>query len=209
MARIPEKIEEQRKSRRKHLRQAARAQSRRLKALARRDWPAARTALAVRRRHREAAQQDLKDIRALRAEYSEKGRLKRLARNNRRVIGKSGRTWVDGHQVASWIAVILFEARADGVVFRVTSGERSYATALYLWNNAGRLGLIHYVSVAFPCNSNHCGVIFPKGAVDLYPWQNFLNWLRRQHKLGRHENLKSYHDVVGSRDDVHFSHTGH
>jgi hypothetical protein len=122
---------------------------------------------------------------------------------------KHGLTWIDGHQVASWIAPILFEARRDGVRFTVTSGIRTLATAQYLWNNAYRLGLIHYVSVAYPCSSNHCGYVYPAGAADCSPPWSLIEWLRRQHAKGRHTILKSYHDVVGSRDDVHFSHTGH
>lgn len=165
--------------------------------------------LVIVRRHREAAQTCLHDIRALRSEAHVKSRLIRWLRHNRKVIGKNGLTWVDGHQVATWVAKILLEARADGVHFTVTSGIRTLATAQYLWNNAGRLGLIHYVSVAYPCSSNHCGYVYPKGAADCSPPWSLIAWLRRKHAQGKHTELKSYHDVVGSRDDVHFSHTGH
>ena len=203
---IPAKIRKLQAERREHTRIVRRHRLIRVKALTKQTRS---SETRIINRHLAARHQNLLDIRALRAEYHKHNVIVRRVRNNRTVIGSSGLTWVDGHQVSSWIAKILFTARKQGVNFYVTSGIRTLATATYLWNNAGRLGLIHYVSVAYPCQSNHCGFVFPKGAVDLSPWEFFLYWLRRQHSLGRYEELKSYHDVVGSRDNVHFSHTGH
>jgi hypothetical protein len=218
------RIERLRKERRGHLRKALRARARRTIALAKlarphtkaqgRRWRAdAQSALRVRRRHRESAQEDLADIRALRADCHKHSLFVRWLRHNRSVIGTGGTTkYFDGHRVATWIVdLYLAPARRAGVQFYVTSGERSLATAQYLWNNAGRLGLVHYVNVAYPCTSNHCGVVFPKGAVDAWDRDGGSDRLRayiRAHQVAGRE-LRAYHDVVGTRDEPHYSHTGH
>jgi len=204
------KIHKLRAERREHFRIVARHRAARVKSLSLGRKAKAAAELRIIRRHRKAAQVAKADIRALEAEKKKHNWLVRKARNARKVRRTSGTlTWVDGHQVATWIAEIILRARREGVHFTVTSGIRTLATAQYLWNNASRLGLIHYVSVAYPCSSNHCGAVYPKGAVDLSPPWAFIAWLRREHAHGRATNLKSYHDTVGGRDDVHFSHTGH
>ena len=86
--------------RRQALRRAKRAGRRRRKALRRKDYKEARNALRVQRRWREKAQSYMQDIRARRR--SLKNRIKAKARK--------GTVWMDGKEVAGWIAPILQDA---------------------------------------------------------------------------------------------------
>ena len=120
---------------------------------------------------------------------------------------KSGVTTRDGEEVAAWIAPFIDHARAHGWQGRVNDGTRSLANAWYLWNNSARLGLIHYVSVAFPGSSNHIGYVWPKGAIDVSDAETFARLEHGRTINGR--TLRAYKRVVGPRDDPHFSATGH
>jgi hypothetical protein len=188
-------IDEARKGRRTETRIIRPAGKRRLDALKQSKWTEARSARRTANRHRK-----------------EKNRLLRVIRHRRKVLSlnkevRQNLMWYDGHQVAGWIVPFLDHARAHGWRGHVNGGVRSEQTAWYLWNHAGRLGLQRWVSVAYPCTSNHCGYIYPKGAVDVSdPW----TFARLEH--GRTINgktLRAYMYTVGPRDPVHFSHTGH
>lgn len=107
-------------------------------------------------------------------------------------------TVMDGHPVANWIHDILQEARSDSVEFTVTSGFRTDAEQLAIWNSGVR-------PAAKPKSlggqgSRHEGAEYPLGAVDIYPGAGELNaWLVKS----RWRNKLFY---AGSKDNVHFSH---
>lgn len=89
-------------------------------------------------------------------------------------------------------------ARAHGWNGRVNSGRRSSAKQQWLWDNAGRLGLIRGVSVAKPGTSMH-----ERGlAVDVSDWQGFKRAM---------ESAPANSKLIwrGPSDVVHFSTTGH
>jgi len=78
----------------------------------------------------------------------------------------SGLTWMDGHQVAGWIAEILLRARATGLWNGyVISGWRSAEYSEQLcFNMCGQ------PSCSGTCagrNTNHTGINFPEGAADI------------------------------------------
>lgn len=175
--------------RRQALRKARRAARRRRKALRRGDKREARNALRVRRRWRKKAQGYLQDIRARR----------RSLKRRLHLPAKSGTVWMDGKEVAAWIAPILKDARASGVwKGGVTSGFRSYAKQFW----------IYYVArirpAARPGTSNHEGSAYPRGAVDVSdPWG-----LNRYLDSRGITKLRWYRDTVGPGDDWHFSGSG-
>lgn len=116
--------------------------------------------------------------------------------------GSGGTQNIDGFQVADWIVPILKQARGEGVGFRVTSGFRSRAKQAALYNGAPGNGLVRGVTVAAPGTSNHEGSRYPRGAVDLSPYQGFKGW------LGNNSNAARMLKWYGPRDAVHFSATG-
>ena len=103
---------------------------------------------------------------------------------------------LDGKRIAKWIIPILKDARKEGVSFGITSGFRSFAEQTRLWNNRAS----NPNPVARPGTSNHEGSKYPKGAVDVSPYQGLASWTAR-----KKSKLKWY----GMGDPVHFSGTGH
>jgi hypothetical protein len=105
---------------------------------------------------------------------------------------------LDGHPVAMWIDKILLAARRAGVDFTVSSGYRTDAEQLAIYESGVRPAALPK-ALGGP-GSNHEGVIFPAGAVDISPGAEALNeWLLRS----RWRNTLIY---AGSKDPVHFSH---
>lgn len=113
--------------------------------------------------------------------------------------------WFDGKQVAAWIVPILQRARDSGMWKGVvTSGYRSWAKQALLYYGAPGNGLIRGVTVARPGASNHNFHDWPRGAVDVSDYNGLHRYIH-----AHDTNLKSYMDVLGPRDPVHFSATGH
>lgn len=119
---------------------------------------------------------------------------------------KNAPTTFDGCPVASWIVPSLQWARKNGWSGRVASGYRSCEHQRDVV--APEYAKQHRMTVAQayphgPCASNHCGLAYPRGAVDVTEAQQLNNVLRNSpHKPGL---------VWGSiiDDGVHFSATGH
>lgn len=105
--------------------------------------------------------------------------------------GKGTATF-EGTQVAAWIAPILRYARQRGWSGSVTSGHRSYADQVRIWNSGVR-------PAARPGTSNHEGSDFPRGAVDV----SNAEQLNRILKRSPYANTLVW---AGSKDPVHFSH---
>ena len=107
---------------------------------------------------------------------------------------------IDGVRVAPWIHSRLVWARARGWTGRVVSGYRSDAEQAQLWNEyvAGlRAG-----PVARPGRSNHRGLIWPLGAVDVTQPEQLRDILTQA--PARWRKLRWY----GPGDRWHFSATG-
>lgn len=108
------------------------------------------------------------------------------------ITAQSGTASFEGHTVAAWIAPVLAYGRQHGWTGTVSSGFRTYADQLRIWNSGVR-------PAAQPGTSNHEGSAFPRGAVDVTqpaqlakilatsPYRSLLVW-------------------AGSKDPVHFSH---
>lgn len=114
---------------------------------------------------------------------------------------QQGTTIIDGKPVANWIAQIVLWARQHGWRGRVTSGvrtdaEQSQACINVCGNPNGCPG-----RCAAPGQSNHRGVTFPDGAVDVSEPAQFA------------QVIANYPGGVPLRNDlpndrVHFSRTG-
>lgn len=113
---------------------------------------------------------------------------------------KPGLGTLDGHPVSAWIIPILEWARQHGWGGSVTSGFRNPAEQMAA---ATGYGLQHY-GAAGPLGSNHVGIDFPKGAVDVTLAAQLAQIL--QGYPGK-PNLVWGGPVMG--DLVHFSATGH
>lgn len=177
----------------------------RLRALRRKE-----TRIIGRARKRREKEPTSKNLQVIRRHRKVKSALLRKIRHRRRVLslrGKSnGLTWYDGYQVSSWIVAYLESARTlkfwKGYV---TSGHRSLKKQASLYYGAPGNGLIRDVTVAKPGVSNHNWIDFPRGAVDVSDWDGLIRYLHAKQVT----RLKSYKEVIGNRDLVHFSHTGH
>ena len=109
---------------------------------------------------------------------------------------------MDGHRVAGWILSILKRARADGVSFRVNDGYRDLAGQWAAFRNHGGMAGVRAGVVAYPGTSNHGGLKYPAGAVDISPgWENLVAW------LAKHPNSPLHH-YGNPRDPYHFSAKG-
>jgi hypothetical protein len=109
-----------------------------------------------------------------------------------------------GKPVAPWIWHQLNHlARTTGFVADVNEGWRSYATQKKYWDNAPQMGLIRGKTVAVPGQSNHGGLTWPKGAVDV------TNWPGLKAILGKQQKQRKKLSWFGPADAVHFSATGH
>ena len=109
---------------------------------------------------------------------------------------------MDGHRVAGWILSILKRARADGVSFRVSDGYRDLAGQWAAFRNHGGMAGVRAGIVAYPGTSNHGGLKYPAGAVDISPgWENLVAW------LAKHPNSPLHH-YGNPRDPYHFSAKG-
>lgn len=195
-----DRIKELEAERRKDLRQAKRARLRRRKALRQRRWRDARSALKTARKNNKAAQDKRRSIRTLRRARSNASRLARIARHRRKVLGKSGVSWYDGKQVASWLVPYLVWARKNGWRGRVNSGWRDpvYSERL-CYAMCGR------PSCPGRCagrGSNHAGSSKPHGAVDVSDYYTFGSLMKRCPYQPRIFN------ALGARDPVHMSASG-
>lgn len=108
------------------------------------------------------------------------------------VTGNKGTANFEGTTVAGWIAPILKYGRAHGWKGSVSSGFRSYADQVRIYNSGVR-------PAAVPGTSNHEGADFPRGAVDVSDAQTLSNILQRS----PYAKTLVY---AGSKDPVHFSH---
>jgi hypothetical protein len=194
------RIRELESERKKNLRQAKRARLRRRKALRQRRWKDARSALKTARRNNEDAQELRKRIHVLRKARSRANRLARIARHRRKAIGKSGVSWYDGKQVASWMVPYLVWARKNGWQGRVNSGWRDpvYSERL-CFAMCGR------ASCPGRCagrSSNHSGSTPHAGAVDVSDYYRFGQLMKRAPFSPKLKNS------LGSRDPVHYSVSG-
>lgn len=109
-------------------------------------------------------------------------------------------TLYDGQRCASWIVPHLRWARANGWRGRVVDGYRTRAeqTRLYNeWRAGEREG-----PVARPGTSNHEGLRYPRGAVDVTHGAELAAVLSERHGPGR--PLVGF----GAGDLPHFSATG-
>lgn len=97
-----------------------------------------------------------------------------------------------GTPVAKWIIPYLAYAKAHGWRGSVTSGYRTYAEQLAIWNSGVR-------PAAKPGTSNHEGKVFPRGAVDVSEAEQ-LSQILEQIPGG------SLLKWAGAADPVHFSH---
>jgi predicted nucleic acid-binding Zn-ribbon protein len=105
---------------------------------------------------------------------------------------------MDGYPVADWIWKILEAARHAGVDFTVSSGFRTDAEQLAIWNSGVRPAA-KPKALGGP-GSNHEGTVYPAGAVDIAPGADALDaWLEHS----RWANTLIY---AGAKDPVHFSH---
>lgn len=109
----------------------------------------------------------------------------------------SGLGHFDGHLVAAWIVPILQWARAHGWSGHVISGYRSTA-------DQARVCATGVKPCATPGESEHQGINYPRGAVDVGgSWQELTNVLRNYPK---HPTIIN---ACGISDCNHFSATGH
>jgi hypothetical protein len=192
------RIKELEAERRKDLRQAKRASERRRKALRARKWKDARRSLKTARRNRREAQDKRQRISTLRSARKRANRLARIARHNRKVIGKQGLVWVNGKQVPTWIAEELKKARAYGWQGYVVSGYRTPAYSESLCY--AMCGRPKCPGMCAGRSSNHSqGFVFPHGAVDVTDYYR-LQSISQKHGLRIHNALP--------RDRVHFSNSG-
>lgn len=194
------KIRELEAGRRKDLRQAKRAMSRRRKALRQGRWKDARSSLKTARRNRKEAQDKLKRIRTLRKARSRANRLARIARHNRRVIGKKGLMWMNGKAVPRWIYDELMKAKKYGWRGYVVSGVRTSAYSEQLCY--GICGRPKCPGLCAGRASNHNAdppYEYPDGAVDVTDYYT-LDRISKQHGLRIKNRLP--------RDRVHFSSSG-
>lgn len=165
------KINWLRKLRRYYLRVAERAKKRR--------------ATAVYRRNRRKANRVLRTIRHRRRVLSIRHR-------------PPGLVWMDGKQVAAWVADELDKARRAGWRGYVVSGYRTPAYSERLCY--GMCGAPRCPGRCAGRSSNHSqGYIYPHGAVDVTDWQTLD---RLSHSL----NLRIRNALPADR--VHFSATG-
>lgn len=136
-------------------RRKLRAKRRRRKALKKGDKKAAASALKVYRRQRELEQEYRQDRRARR----------KSLRYRLKMQPKKGLGYFDGKQVSNWIIPFLEYGRKHGWHGGITSGYRSYAKQWYIYFVA------RIRPAAYPGTSNHEGIDWPKGAVDVSdPW---------------------------------------
>jgi hypothetical protein len=106
--------------------------------------------------------------------------------------GSAGASTLDGHLVAPWIVPILLYARSKGWKGHVTSGYRSKAEQTKIYNSGVR-------PAAAPGTSNHEGLIFPSGAVDVTEAAQLSQILL-------HSQYAKVLVYAGAKDPVHFSH---
>jgi hypothetical protein len=109
-----------------------------------------------------------------------------------------GTEMMDGHPVADWIWKILEAARHAGVDFTVSSGWRSDAEQVAIYESGVRPAAVP--KALGGSGSNHEGTAYPAGAVDISPGAEALDaWLEHS----RWANTLIY---AGAKDPVHFSH---
>lgn len=112
----------------------------------------------------------------------------------------------DNVQVAAWIVPSLQWARANGWTGSVVSGYRDCAhqTTVAQVYAASKGLTLQQCYPNGPCASNHCGIEYPHGAVDVSNYEQLNQVLQKNpHKPG----LVWAGPVIG--DVVHFSATGH
>lgn len=110
---------------------------------------------------------------------------------------------IDGHLVAGWIGAIVLWARDNGWTGSVTSGIRS--------DQEQAQACIHVCGnpqgcpnrCAAPGTSNHKGIVFPLGAVDVTNPSQFAQ------VLSRYPGGAPLKNALPDTDPVHFSRTGH
>lgn len=107
-------------------------------------------------------------------------------------IKAAGTGVFQGHPVALWIIPILKWAQAHGWHGTVNSGYRSAA-------EQARICATGVKPCAEPGKSNHQGVVFPSGAVDVSDAAQLSTIL----KSGPYGNILVW---AGAKDPVHFSH---
>lgn len=183
------------RARARALKAAERARERRQAALKRGDREGAQSALRVIRRQRAKAQELLTKRRAVRRKL----RLLQKSAHTQPTNDQVGLTWLDGKQVAAWIAHDLQIARENGWRGYVVSGYRSPEYSDWLCKQmcgrpscpgrcAGRI-------------SNHSGINYPHGAVDVTDYIN-LKHIAARHGLRIRNSLPR-------TDPVHFSASGY
>lgn len=69
--------------------------------------------------------------------------------------------------IAPWIKPILEFAVDHGWDGTINEGWRSLETQQYYWDHAEEMGLVRGVTVAAPGTSNHGGLDYPAGAIDI------------------------------------------
>ena len=105
---------------------------------------------------------------------------------------------MDGKPVADWIDKILVLARRAGVPFTVSSGYRTDQEQTEIYESGVRPAAVP--KSLGGSGSNHEGIIYPAGAVDISPGAEALNnWLLKS----KYANTLIY---AGAKDPVHFSH---
>lgn len=117
-----------------------------------------------------------------------------------------GLTTYDGHPVANWIVPALQYARQHGWGGYVVSGYRSASEQWAAAENYCReLGVSLYTEYPNgPLASNHCGDVYPRGAVDVTEASELNNALR-----GYNGTKKLIWAEYTIEDGVHFSSNGH
>lgn len=115
----------------------------------------------------------------------------------------------EGTPVAAWIIPRLRFARQDGWTGTVISGYRTDAEQLSAARRyAASLGKT--VAQVYPHGalaSNHCGLAFPRGAVDVTDSHGLNAAMLKWRAAGRPNPLVWGLPVIN--DAPHFSHTGH
>lgn len=118
-------------------------------------------------------------------------------------VGSSG-TYPAGSNVpiAPWIGPILDFAVDHGWDGTINEGWRSYETQKYYWDHAPEMGLTRGVNVAVPGTSNHGGLQYPQGAIDINDTSGMAGAMRAYH-----ERRKLV--WFGPADPPHWSANGH
>jgi hypothetical protein len=115
----------------------------------------------------------------------------------------------DGHPIAPWLLPRLEYARRNGWRGVVISGYRTNAQQLAAASHyAAQLGkTVRQVYPEGPLASNHCGLQWPRGAVDVTEPEGLNLAMDLWRRSGRKHPAVWGGPVIG--DNAHFSSNGH